>query len=87
MPSDKFDLQGEFALLHRNYPSFVARPVIGITANFADDKATLAEAYYRSVLEAGGVPLLIPPYADRDALLSTLPILSKIITILITATL
>lgn len=47
--------------------------MIGITANFADDKATLAEAYYRSVLEAGGVPLLIPPYADRDALLSTLP--------------
>ena len=73
MPTDKFDLQGEFALLHRNYPSFEARPVIGITANFADDKATLAEAYYRSLLEAGGVPLLIPPYADRDALLSTLP--------------
>ena len=30
------------------------------------------EAYYRSVLEAGGVPLLIPPYPEREALIETL---------------
>ena len=72
MPTNIFDTEKEFRALHSAYPSGKRCPVIGITANYADDKATLAEAYYRSVLEAGGVPLLIPPYAGRDALIETL---------------
>ena len=72
MSKDKFDVSGEFSTLHANYPLCGRRPVIGITANFADGKATLAEAYYRSVLVAGGVPLLIPPYPEREALIETL---------------
>ena len=32
----------------------------------------LVDAYYESVVEAGGVPLLIPPFANRDALLALL---------------
>lgn len=72
MQPKEFDVKGEFKNIHRQYPAFRQRPVVGITANFDDGKATLAEAYYRSVLEAGGTPLLIPPYAERDALLETL---------------
>ena len=72
MSTDKFDVKGEFRALHSSYPLCERRPVIGITANFADGKATLAEAYYRSVLEAGGIPLLIPPYPGREALIGTL---------------
>ncbi|MBQ2126689.1 MAG: gamma-glutamyl-gamma-aminobutyrate hydrolase family protein, partial [Bacteroidaceae bacterium] len=72
MSIDKFDVSGEFRALHGRYPLCSNRPVIGITANFADGKATLAEAYYRSVLVAGGVPLLIPPYPEREALVETL---------------
>ena len=72
MPVNKFDVEGEFHALHGRYPLCDRRPVIGITANFADDKATLAHAYYRSVLAAGGVPLLIPPYPEREALIETL---------------
>ena len=72
MSEDRFDVCGEFRALHGRYPLFNRRPVIGITANFSDSKATLAEAYYRSVLAAGGVPLLIPPYPDREALIETL---------------
>ena len=72
MSVDRFDVGGEFRALHDRYPVCGGRPVIGITANFADGKATLADAYYRSVLEAGGVPLLIPPYSEREALLETL---------------
>ena len=72
MPVNEFDVEGEFRALHARYPLCGRRPVIGITANFADDKATLAHAYYRSVLEAGGVPLLIPPYPEREALIETL---------------
>ncbi len=72
MSANKFDVGGEFRALHSNYPLCGRRPVIGITANFSDGKATLAEAYYRSVLVAGGVPLLIPPYPEREALVETL---------------
>ena len=72
MSANRFDVSGEFCALHGRYPLCECRPVIGITANFADGKATLAEAYYRSVLEAGGVPLLIPPYPEREALVETL---------------
>ena len=38
------------------------RPVIGITGNFGDKGCELAQAYYQSVLQAGGVPMVIPPY-------------------------
>ena len=37
------------------------RPVIGITGNFGDKGCELAQAYYQSVLQAGGIPLVIPP--------------------------
>lgn len=37
------------------------RPVIGITGNYADQTCTLAEGYYQSVLNAGGIPVIIPP--------------------------
>lgn len=39
----------------------MTRPVIGITGNYADQTCTLAEGYYKSVLKAGGIPVIIPP--------------------------
>ena len=72
MSVDKFDVRAEFEALHKSYPSWEKRPVVGITANFRDGNAALAEAYYTSVLEAGATPLIIPPYTCREALLETL---------------
>lgn len=72
MYPEKFNLDGEYKSLHETYPMAQPRPVIGITANFRDGNAALAEAYYLSVLEAGGTPLIIPPYACREALVETL---------------
>ena len=69
---DKFDIRAEYRNMHGNYPVGRKAPVIGITANFRDGNAALAEGYYRSVLEAGGVPVIIPPYPERDALVGTL---------------
>lgn len=57
---------------HNHFPTHGFHPVIGITGNFGDRGCELAEGYYRSVLEAGGVPMIIPPYDDRESLLSTL---------------
>ncbi|MDR3128670.1 MAG: gamma-glutamyl-gamma-aminobutyrate hydrolase family protein [Tannerellaceae bacterium] len=43
-------------------------PVIGISVNRVDGNARLAEDYFLSVWRAGGVPLLIPPLKDIEAL-------------------
>lgn len=44
------------------------RPVIGITGNYDKETCTLAEGYYQSVLKAGGIPLIIPPFYETDRL-------------------
>ncbi len=44
------------------------RPIIAITGNYTDRNCTLAEGYYRSILLAGGIPLVIPPYEETDNL-------------------
>ena len=48
------------------------RPIIGITGNFGAKGCELAQGYYESVLQAGGVPLVLPPYDDATALCQTL---------------
>ena len=49
-----------------------ARPIIGITGNFGTKGCELAQGYYESVLQAGGIPLVLPPYTDAEALCQTL---------------
>ena len=48
------------------------RPIIGITGNFGAKGCELAQCYYESVLQAGGIPMVIPPNEDEDALCQTL---------------
>ena len=69
---DKFDVRAEHKRMHSHFPMNGNSPVIGITANYRDGNAAVAEAYYASVIEAGGTPLIIPPYANRTALVETL---------------
>lgn len=69
---DKFDIRGEYSSIHSHFPASTPSPVIGVTANYRDNNAMVAEAYYLSVLEAGGTPMIIPPYANRNALMETL---------------
>ena len=69
---EKFNIHAEYAALHSGFPMCAERPVVGITANFNEGNAAVAEAYYRSLLEAGAAPLIIPPYGGREALLETL---------------
>lgn len=67
-----FDWKAVYTSLHDGFPGYQRRPVIGITGNYGEKGCELAEGYYKSVLEAGGIPFIIPPYEDREALLSTL---------------
>ena len=43
-------------------------PLIGITGNYGSKGCELAEGYYKSILQAGGVPVVLPPFENRDAL-------------------
>lgn len=67
-----FNIEEGYATLHSSFPIYKYRPVIGITGNYDTGKCTLLEGYYRSVLEAGGTPLIIPPSDDTDSMVSLL---------------
>jgi len=43
------------------------RPLIGITGTFVELNCRLAQAYYLSVLRAGGMPVVLPPFRVSDA--------------------
>ena len=70
MPTFKFG--EEYATLHSSFPIYKPHPIIGITGNYDSGKCTLLEGYYRSVLEAGGTPLIIPAFDNIDAMVSLL---------------
>ena len=54
--------------LNNTFSTKEARPVIGITGNYNQETCTLAEGYYQSVLKAGGIPFIIPPFYETDRL-------------------
>lgn len=68
----QFNMEEGYAALHSSFPIYKRRPIIGITGNYDAGKCTLLEGYYRSVLEAGGTPLIIPAFDDTDAMVSIL---------------
>lgn len=68
----KYNIEEEYTSLHSSFPIYKRRPIIGITGNYDSGKCTLLEGYYRSVLEAGGTPIVIPAFEDTDAMVSLL---------------
>lgn len=67
-----FDWQSQLASAYATYPEAPRKPVIGISGNYNESACTLGEDYYKSVLRAGGVPVIIPPLADTAAIINTL---------------
>ena len=67
-----FDLNTHLSRFYTAEPDTPDRPVVGITTNYENIDATVRDRYYRQIIAAGGTPVLIPPIADRDVLLSTL---------------
>ena len=57
---------------YSHFPESVRRPVIGLTANHSDIDVSLRDAYHKQIVEAGGVPFVIPPVADVDVVSNTL---------------
>ena len=77
--SGGFDWRGIYDGINSVRPSLSHRPIIGITGNLREQTCTLAEGYYRSVLLAGGVPVVIPPYEQTELLADQLEGLDAII--------
>ena len=67
-----FDITADYQRIHQQTPARQMAPMIGLTGNFSDNNCTLAEGYYQSILKAGGVPVIIPPYDDSELLVQTL---------------
>ena len=67
-----FDLNAITKDIYSAYPEAERKPLIGITANYTDGDASLRDRYYTQIADAGGVPVIIPPLADKDIIINTL---------------
>ena len=45
------------------------KPIVGVSANRAEGTSRVADAYINAVINAGGVPLLIPGFANLELLM------------------
>lgn len=64
----QFDLASKYRESHADFPGYQKRPVIGLTGNYRDGDCTLAPGYWKSVALAGGIPVILPPLSDPQAL-------------------
>ncbi len=69
---ERFDWKARLKGAYGKYPEAQRKPVIGITGNYGEETCKIAETYYKSVITAGGVPVVIPPSADIDTIINTL---------------
>ena len=65
---NSFDWKWTYDSIHKGFDSCCQKPLVGITGNYDNQTCTLAEGYYQSVLKAGAVPVVIPPFEDTDNL-------------------
>ena len=69
---NNFCLKEHTGSIYEVYPEATRKPLIGITANYENGDATVREQYYAQIVKAGGVPVIIPPEADKDVIINTL---------------
>ena len=72
LKTNSFDWKSTYDSAHATFPGTQRKPFIGITGNFGDKGCELAEGYFRSVVEAGATPVVLPPTDDLGALTSML---------------
>ncbi len=74
-----FDLNSCLDKVHATTPETSRRPLIGLTANYLDIDATIRACYYRQVVAAGGIPVIIPPVDDIKVIVDTLDSLDGLV--------
>ncbi len=56
-----------------------SRPIVALTTHYREPDATLRNSYYQQVAAAGGIPLLLPPLADKSLLTSYIQLIDALI--------
>lgn len=74
-----FNLLSHLDNIYATFPEADHRPMIGLTGNCADIDITIRNFYHKQIVAAGGVPVIIPPVADKDVIINTLERLDAII--------
>ena len=69
---NSFRLNDHLEQIYQTFPEAGHQPIIGITANYSKGDACLRDKYYQQVVDAGGTPVIIPPVADKAAIVNTL---------------
>ena len=69
---NEFDLEAGMEAVYGRFPEAQRKPVIGITGNYEDLTCKLGKGYYQKVVEAGGVPVIVPPVTDPHVIINTL---------------
>ncbi|MBO4827391.1 MAG: membrane dipeptidase [Prevotella sp.] len=67
-----FNLQSHLDAIYAAFPEAGRQPIIGITANFSGEDASLRSKYYEKIVAAGGTPVIIPPVSDPAVIINTL---------------
>lgn len=67
-----YSLDGLTAEAYGSFHANARKPLIGLTANHSDIDVSLRDAYHKQIVEAGGIPVLIPPVTDTDVVINTL---------------
>ena len=68
----QYSLEALTEAAYKGFPEAEKKPVIAMTANHSDIDATIRDAYYKQVVAAGGVPVIIPPVTDDSVVINTL---------------
>ena len=74
-----FNLSSHLDNIYATFPEADHRPMIGLTGNCADIDVTIRNYYHKQIVAADGVPVIIPPVADKDVIINTLERLDAII--------
>ena len=72
MMRNEFNLEAGMEAVYGRFPEAQRKPVIGITGNYEDLTCKLGKGYYQKVVEAGGVPVIVPPVTDPHVIINTL---------------
>lgn len=67
-----FDIESDYQKLHNHFPNHKQAPVIGITGNVNEGNLLLLSGYFKSIVAAGGIPMVIPPYEDTSLMIEML---------------
>ena len=67
-----FNLLSHLDNIYATFPEADHRPMIGLTGNCADIDITIRNYYHKQIVAAGGVPVIIPPVADKNVIINTL---------------